>query len=135
MNILEKWEKYHFKNILKELKKENIELIPKNISKIINQTSFEVRSKKYPNKCPYYKLKTPCHPEVKNLNCFLCACPNYDSSTPEGGCDINSKDGKYAYHKNLPMGRVWDCSDCSINHSPNEVKNYLTKNLDRLKNI
>ena len=135
MNILEKWEKYHFNEILKELEAEKIDLIPKNISKIIIETSFKIRSRKHPNKCPYYQSNTSCHPEIKGLSCFLCACPNYDSSIQEGGCKINSKKGKFTYHKNLPLGRVWDCSDCTINHSPKEIKNYLTKNLNKLKNI
>ena len=127
MNLLEKWEE-NFKNqILNEIKKERIKLTLKNIPKIIKQTSFEVRSKKYPNKCPYYSTNKSCHPEIKDLSCFLCSCPNYDSKKLEGSCKINSKNGKFTYHSNLPKGKVWDCSDCTINHSEKEVKRYLEK--------
>ena len=125
LNLLQKWEIEHQKKIQKELKQTGIELTIENIPKIIKQTSFKVRSKEHPNECPYYNQKKSCHPEIKDLSCFLCACPNYDSSKLEGGCKINSKMGKYSFHKNLPMGKVWDCSDCIINHTPKEIKKYL----------
>ena len=135
MNILQKWEKSHRKEILKELKKAGIELTLENIPKIINQTSFKIRKKKYPRKCPDYITNKSCHPEIKDLNCFLCACPNYQSDLLEGGCKINSKKGKYHHHPNLPKGKVWDCSNCSINHTPKEVEKYLRKNISKLSNF
>ena len=125
LNLLQKWEIKHKEKIQKELKKENIELTIENIPKIIEQTSFKIRSKKYPYECPYYQTKKSCHPEIKDLNCFLCACPNYESSKLEGACKIQSKKGKFVYHQNLPKGKVWDCSDCTINHSQKEVEKYL----------
>lgn len=125
LNLLQKWELYHQKKILNELIEAGINLTLENIPKIIEETSFEIRSKKYPNDCPYYHLGKPCHPEIVNLNCFLCACPNYQSESLEGGCKINSKKGKFTYHPSLPKGKVWDCSNCTINHSPKEVEKYL----------
>jgi len=125
MNLLQSWEISHQNQILEELEKAGIKFSLENISQIIHKTSYNVRSKKHPNKCPYYKTKSPCHPEIKDLNCFLCACPNYESEKLEGGCKINSKFGKIAYHKNLPKGSVWDCSSCTINHTPKEIKGYL----------
>ena len=135
-NTLEIWEKNHFIEIINELKFEKIEISYENIPKIIEAMSFDKRSKRNPEKCPYYKQNPPthCHP-IKDLNCLLCACPNYNSKILEGGCYINSKGGKYVYHKNLPAGRVWDCSDCQVNHSKKEVEKYLIENLKKLIDI
>ena len=95
--------------------------------------SFKNRSKRDPSQCPYYQKEPPqpCH-DIEDLNCFLCACPNYNSNILKGGCNINSKKGGY---NNLPEGKVWDCSNCKINHTPKEVEEYLLKNLERLVEI
>jgi Zn-finger protein len=135
MNYLEEWEILHRKTILEELNQAKIELIPENISRIIIETSFAVRSKKHSEKCPYYSTGSSCHPEIQELNCFLCACPNYESDKLIGGCKINSKKGKFYEHQSLPEGKIWDCSDCSINHRPSEIRNYLTENIDKLKSL
>tara|TARA_Y100000310_G_C20556060_1_gene750574 strand:- start:351 stop:755 length:405 start_codon:yes stop_codon:yes gene_type:complete len=126
LNLLQKWGIEHKKQIKKELKKANLELTIENIPQIIKQTSFKVRSKKYPKACTLYKQGKSCHPKIKDLNCLLCACPNYNSKIDQGGCKIQSKKGKWAkpyiYSKS---GKVWDCSDCKINHTPKEVEKYL----------
>ena len=132
LNLLQKWEIYHKRKMLKELKEQGIELTLENIPKIILQTSFKIRSKEYPNECPYYKTQSSCHPKIKDLNCFLCACPNYESNRLQGGCKINSKLGKYHHHRNLPKEKVWDCSDCAINHTVKEVEKYLKNHLEEL---
>jgi Zn-finger protein len=133
LNKSQIWEIQHMTTVLTELKTAGIELKKENISSIIDYMSFKNRSKRDTSLCPQYKGKNPkpCH-EVKDLNCFLCACPNYESEKLEGGCKINSKKGKFHYHKNLPKGMVWDCSDCNINHSPKEIEKYLLKNLEKL---
>ena len=132
-NILKTWAEDHFKEVLTELKSEGIELKKENIPRIIEHMSFKKRSKRNPNKCPYYQKQPPkpCY-NLKDLNCLLCACPNYNSDILEGGCKINSKKGKWAYHNNLPKGKVWDCSKCEINNTPKEVEEYLLKNLEKL---
>jgi len=38
-------------------------------------------------------------------------------------------------HKNLPMGEVWDCSDCFIGHSPGFVENWLRGNVEYLASL
>ena len=135
-NILKIWEKKHFMEIIKELQSEKIELSYENIPEIIEAMSFYKRSRRNPEKCPYYQQNPPiaCH-SINELNCLLCACPNYNSKTLEGGCNVNSKKGKYVYHQNLPMGKVWDCSDCQVNHSKKEIKKYLERNLEKLIDI
>ncbi|MCX6750770.1 MAG: hypothetical protein NTZ83_04895, partial [Candidatus Pacearchaeota archaeon] len=114
----------------------NIDISYENIPNIIEAMSFDKRSKRNPEKCPYYQKNPPrpCH-EVKELNCLLCACPNYNSKELEGGCTINSKRGEWFYHQNLPAGRVWDCSDCNVNHSKKEIENYLKKNMEKLTDL
>src|SRR4030042_811398 len=128
-NILQIWEDNHFTEIVRELKSEGIDISYENIPDIIEAMSFDRRSKRNPEKCTYYQENPPrqCH-EIDGLNCLLCACPNYNSKDLEGGCRINSKNGKWTYHPNLPAGRLWDCSDCRINHSEKEIEKYLTKN-------
>tara|TARA_Y100000310_G_scaffold49946_1_gene46110 strand:- start:155 stop:577 length:423 start_codon:yes stop_codon:yes gene_type:complete len=134
VNLLEKWEKEHFIKVLSEIKSAGIDFSLNNLDAIVEQTSFKVRSKNQPDECPYYPSKGGCH-DLNDLNCFLCACPNYDSKSFEGGCKIESSLGGWHYHKNLPTRRVWDCSGCFINHSSGEAKDYIKENFDKLKII
>ncbi len=129
LNLLQKWELYYQEEILKDIENAGIEITLENIPLIIQGTSFKNRSKKYPDKCPYYQIGKSCHPEIKDLNCFLCACPNYNSEILEGECKIQGPKGKWFYHPSLPKGKIWDCSNCHINHSPKEVENYLREKL------
>jgi len=126
MNALQEWKINHFKKIAKELKVAGIELKVENITKIIEKTSFKIRGQKYPDECPYYLQEKPCHPEIEDLNCLLCACPQYDSENSKGGCKINSKDG-FLYHE-----RIWDCSNCSAYHKPEVVARFLSINLEKI---
>ena len=129
LNLLQRWEIEHQEKIERELNQAGIELTIENIPKIIKQTSFKIRSKTHPNECDYYKQEKSCHPEIEDLNCYLCACPNYKSELLEGACKIKSKKGKYHHHKNLPKGKVWDCSDCTVNRTAKEIEKYLKENL------
>ena len=94
----------------------------------IEDFSFENRRKKFPNECPCYIENKPCHNmSPKELNCFLCFCPEYDTSKEEGGCKINSKDGKWFFSDKLPKGKIWDCSDCIYPHKKEIVRKYMDK--------
>jgi len=132
LNLLKQWEQSHFRKIARELRDLNIPITRENIPAIIQATSFQERSKRNPNECPYYEKNHPCH-NIENLNCLLCACPNYQSDSLEGGCKANSPQGKYHYHENLPKGKVGDCSDCQRNHTPQEVQTWLEENINILK--
>lgn len=136
LNKSQIWEIQHMTTVLRELKTARIELTEENIPSIIDYMSFEKRSKRNPSLCPQYQGENPepCH-DVEDLNCLLCACPNYESWRLEGGCKINSKKGKFHYHENLPIGKIWDCSDCKINHTLKEIENYLLKDLEKLMKI
>jgi hypothetical protein len=94
-NKFREWEIKHWQNIFEELRGAGITLENENIETIVNFMSFEVRSKRNLDGCRLYVKKESCHPEITDLNCLLCACPNYDSSKAEGGCRIGSKHGFY----------------------------------------
>ncbi len=134
--FLEQWEKSFRFQILKDIKSLDIKFSLKNLDEIVNATSFDFRRNYFQKACPYYSMYpiTKCH-DLDDLNCFLCACPNYASDKLEGGCNINGAGGKVTYHENLPVGEVWDCSDCSINHHRENVKSYIRTNFSSLKKI
>lgn len=133
-NFLRQWEIQHFRKIASELGQLNIEFKRENIDQILEQTSFRMRSVTFPEACSCYKRfpPAPCHQGVQDFNCLLCACPFYDCSTEEGGCNFNSRLGKWYNNEKLPKGRVWDCSSCPAFHTRESVKKYLEKNFDKI---
>ena len=86
---------------------------------------------KYENEfCPLYKENKKCH-DMKSLNCYLCACPNFRFNDDGLGkynefnilskCDIANGEeffGDGVIHH--------DCSSCCVPH----YKNYIEKNFD-----
>jgi hypothetical protein len=86
-----------------------------------------------PDFCPLYAKNQKCH-DIEELNCYLCACPNFrfndngfetiKNKTLFSKCSINSKDGtKFesdtAIHQN--------CSGCIVPHN----KKYIKENFSR----
>lgn len=79
--------------------------------------------------CPLYADGIKCH-EMKNLNCYLCGCPNfrfcddglgeYNSKSIKSRCTIHS--GKQtAYGDEIHQ----DCSSCTVaHHEPFVKKNF-----------
>ncbi|RLA82361.1 MAG: hypothetical protein DRG78_07385 [Epsilonproteobacteria bacterium] len=78
--------------------------------------------------CPLYKENKKCH-DMDELNCYLCACPNFRFNDEGLGsyngfkilsrCDINNGEkfvGKGVIHH--------DCSSCQVPH----YKSYALKN-------
>ena len=108
------------------------------IAKIINENRLANRKKENPNSCPCYN-GAKCHSDVNDYEmiCLLCVCPEYKKDLFEGGCNVNSPDGKWFYHRDLPEGKIWDCSDCETPHTEKYVRNYLEKlsmgELDQIK--
>lgn len=103
--------------------------IESHIEKIIEDYRFFHRQAESPNECVCYMQNKPCHTlSSKEFNCFLCYCPEYDTSKPEGGCKIQRKEGKWFDNPNVPTGKIWDCSNCDYPNKENTVRNYL-KNL------
>ena len=102
------------------------EAIEKHIEKIIQQFVYSKRKLKNPKDCPCYLQNKPCHNISENkLNCFLCFCPEYDSSIPEGGCKMRSEKGQWFFNESLPKGKIWDCSNCDNPHNEETVRKHL----------
>ena len=75
--------------------------------------------------CPLYKDNKKCH-DIEELNCYLCACPNFRLSDTKSTCNINSKDGGSIVSKKDGFIHQ-DCSKCSVPHK----KDYVKKNFNR----
>jgi len=91
------------------------------IDKILEGFTFAKR-KVHRNLCKCYRIDKPCHSMPENeLNCCLCYCPYY----PKDGspCKIEGNKGKYIPSKDK---KVWDCSDCTINHTKEFIEKYLS---------
>jgi Zn-finger protein len=102
------------------------EWLEKHINNIIKEFNFNARKTKFSYKCPCYKKDKPCHNISGNeLNCFLCYCPEYDTTLQEGGCKINNKKGKWFFNESLPNKKIWDCTHCDYPHKITTVRNYL----------
>ena len=86
-----------------------------------------------PDFCPLYAENKKCH-EMEDLNCYLCACPNFrfddegfeevEGRCLKSYCAVDSKDGDRfltddAVHQN--------CSGCTIPHH----EAYIKKHFDR----
>jgi Zn-finger protein len=125
------WAKQFREQTLVELKLAGLTISLDNIPQIIKYMSFKersVRNKGLPYEsggCPCYNAGKPCHSNIPDFNCFLCPCPNWDYSNPQGTCRGGGKG------KRLGNG-YWDCSDCTKGHSPAEVESYLRENMVQL---
>lgn len=94
---------------------------------------FENMVEKEPDFCPLYTENKKCH-DMENLNCYLCACPNFrfdnegfkenESKTLYSYCDIDSKDGDQfttedAIHQN--------CSGCTVPHHEAYIRKHFSR--------
>jgi hypothetical protein len=82
--------------------------------------------------CPLYAKDKKCH-DINQLNCYLCACPNFrfsDNGIKEVGdatqfsyCAIDSKDGRQGlYGTKIHQ----DCTRCTVPHN----KEYILQHFD-----
>ncbi len=101
---------------------------------------FDNMVKKELSFCPLYKDNKKCH-DMKELNCYMCACPNFRFDEKGIGnynefkilskCNINNGkkfQGKGVIHQ--------DCSPCRVPHH----KSYIMKNFsfdwkEMMKNV
>lgn len=91
---------------------------------IIEYFDFHNMVKNEPDFCPLYKDNKKCH-DMENLNCYLCACPNFRVGEISSTCAIKSKDGGSI---TAPDGFIHqDCSKCTVPHSVE----YIKKNFNR----
>jgi len=98
---------------------------------IIKYYRFENMVENEPDFCELYKSKRKCH-EMEDLNCYLCACPNFrfsmnpkeeDEKRIHSHCSIESKDGAIFEHEN---NIHQDCSGCLVPHH----ESYIEKHFD-----
>ncbi len=93
-------------------------------NEIVEYFSFSNMVKNEPDFCPLYKENTKCH-EMEDLNCYLCACPNFRVSDTKSYCSIESKDGGSI---EAPDGYIHqDCSKCTVPHSKEYVKKHFSR--------
>jgi len=91
---------------------------------IIEYFSFENMKVNEPDFCVLYKENKQCH-DMENLNCYLCACPNFRVGKSSSTCSINSKDGGSIESSDGFIHQ--DCSKCTVPHKVD----YIKKNFDR----
>ena len=114
------WHTAHAKkhqNILKKLSHLNDD-------EIVDYFDFSNMVQKEPDFCPLYKDNKKCH-EIENLNCYLCACPNFRVGESKSYCVINSKDGESITASDGYIHQ--DCSKCIVPHT----KEYVKRNFSR----
>ncbi len=100
---------------------------------VIEYFDFENMVINEPDFCPLYKKNKKCH-DVEELNCYLCACPNFrfddegfeivDGRVLKSYCAIDSKDGDQfksdsVIHQN--------CTGCKVPHSKSYVKAHFKR--------
>lgn len=90
---------------------------------IIDYFDFENMKVNEPDFCPLYKQDKKCH-DMEDLNCYLCACPNFRVGENKSYCSINSKYGGSIEAKGYIHQ---DCSKCFVPHK----KNYVKQNFSR----
>ena len=142
-NILENWARKRKVRVIRRIFESGLEFNVEKVPQIVREMSYENQKMKNPSDCPCYSSK-PCHTNVDDLNCFLCACPNYDTKNKDkvgfiGGCKIGSLKGVYLsniYSGNRNLGfLIWDCSNCTIPHSCEFAENFLRKDFEEYKKV
>ncbi|MDX9814043.1 MAG: hypothetical protein RBS91_05215 [Sulfurimonadaceae bacterium] len=96
---------------------------------IIEYFDYENMAQKESDFCPLYKEGKKCH-DIKELNCYLCGCPNFrynDDGIGSYGaykilskCDINN-----GTTKGIAGAIHQDCSKCTVPHHRAYVKKHF----------
>lgn len=91
---------------------------------IIDYFDYDNLKLKEPEFCILFKDDKKCH-DTKELNCYLCACPNFRVGETKSFCSIDSKEGGSIEHNGFIHQ---DCSKCTVPHKKEYVKNNFSKN-------
>ena len=115
-----KWFEKHslkHKNIVAKLLKQDFSK-----EQIINYFEYENMLKNEVDFCPLYAKGKKCH-DMDELNCYLCACPNFrfsdagikhiDEKVQYSFCNIDSQDGKQSIYGDKIHQ---NCSQCKVPH-------------------
>ena len=84
---------------------------------------------KEPDFCPLYKENKQCH-DLEDLNCYLCACPNFRVGESKSHCSIESKYGGSIKAKDGFIHQ--DCSKCTVPHKKEYVKKHFSRNWEEI---
>lgn len=105
-----------------------LKLKNKSDDEVIKYFRFENMVLNEPEFCPLYKDNKKCH-DYEELNCYLCACPNFrfndngfkkdDNKTTFSYCNIDSKDGNQFISEDSIHQ---DCSGCTVPHNESYIK-------------
>lgn len=101
---------------------------------VIAYFDFENMKDKEVDFCPLYAQNKKCH-DMENLNCYLCACPNFrfddkgfkqvEDKTLFSYCSINSKDGAQF----VGEGYIHqNCAGCLVPHKIEYIKKHFNRN-------
>ena len=131
-----------FENHAKRHKKIVDQLSHLSDEEVVEYFDFDNMKIKHTDFCPLYAKNKKCH-DIENLNCYLCACPNFrfndngfkkvENRTLFSKCNINSKDGDQfktdnAIHQN--------CSGCLVPHHESYIQKNFSRNwFEIMKNV
>jgi len=104
------------KNIMKKLS----HLSDEEVLEYFNYENMKLKEKDF---CILYKDNEKCH-NMENLNCYLCACPNFRVDKTKSFCSIDSKYGAKIELKDFTHQ---DCSNCTIPHHKSYIKKYFNR--------
>ncbi|MEA3289808.1 MAG: hypothetical protein U9Q04_06450 [Campylobacterota bacterium] len=90
---------------------------------LIDYFDFENMKIKEKDFCIMYEKDQKCH-DMKELNCYLCACPNFRVGEDKSFCTIDSKDGSTIESKGYIHQ---NCSKCTVPHKKEYVKRYFDR--------
>jgi hypothetical protein len=141
LHEMQSWQQQYRNSMLRFLQSQGISPSKENILQILHATSFS-RLKNNPQAppCPYYQKDKGCCKGLE-INCLLCACPEYDNQFFQiqdnqlllGRCKRQSRVGNYSIHPGLKNIQIWDCSSCPHPHLEETVKAYLITHMQELQ--
>ena len=139
-NANQKWVREFYTKLVRYLKSEGIEITLANGDRIVEATMRPRMLEKLAGMGIFPCLDSggrACHESIpdEKLCCLVCACPNYINKVVEGGCEIESRGGKWFPNPNTPTGFIWDCTDCGFGHSKEYVKRWVAINIEYLKSF
>ena len=98
-------------------------------NEIIAYFDFENMKVNEKDFCLLYDLNKKCH-DIKNLNCYLCACPYFRLKETQSTCSINSRFAKFS--KDDTGFNHLDCTDCFIPHKVSYIKKNYQENWNKI---
>lgn len=94
---------------------------------VIEYFRFSNMVEKEPDFCPLYKENKQCHTidGLEEVNCYLCACPNFRVDVKKSFCSIDSKYGGSMVANDGYIHQ--DCTGCYVPHTRQYVKKHFQR--------